>query len=298
MSSARVVTWHRHAAVSLETERTQAIVVPELGMLVAAFVVDGVDFVARPGGIGNVSRGHTTGVPLLYPWANRLARRNYRAAGTDVSLRGLELHTDGNGLPMHGTLLGQPDWDVQLTRGTLDGRLRFSDHPELLASFPFPHDLRVRVAIGAGRLRVRTTVEAHQGPVPVSFGWHPYWRVPGPRSDWTVSLPAADHVRLDRRGIPTGTRRPTPAATMLVSSRAFDDLYALGETRRISLIARRRLTLTLDEHYPYAQVYAPPDSPYCCLEPMTAPTNALVTGDHPVVRAGESFTAGFTVRVT
>jgi hypothetical protein len=29
---------------------------------------------------------------------------------------------------------------------------------------------------------------------------------------------------------------------------------------------------------------------------MTAPTNALVSGDHPVVRPGESFTARFSIR--
>jgi galactose mutarotase-like enzyme len=44
-------------------------------------------------------------------------------------------------------------------------------------------------------------------------------------------------------------------------------------------------------------VYAPPGAGFACLEPMTAPTNALVAGDdYPVVAPGESFTARFSIR--
>ena len=54
--------------------------------------------------------GATLGLPLLAPWANRLAARRYRAAGVDVDLDGLPLGTDGNGLPIHGLLVGRPGW--------------------------------------------------------------------------------------------------------------------------------------------------------------------------------------------
>src|SRR3954469_26073873 len=111
-ASARVASWRGVAAVTLETDGTEVVVVPELGMLVAAFVVDGFDHVARPGGLAAVRGGHTAGVPLLYPWANRLARQHYTAAGRRVSLGGLPLHTDGNGLPIHGTMIGRSGWEV------------------------------------------------------------------------------------------------------------------------------------------------------------------------------------------
>jgi galactose mutarotase-like enzyme len=44
-------------------------------------------------------------------------------------------------------------------------------------------------------------------------------------------------------------------------------------------------------------VYVPPGAGFACLEPMTAPTNALVAGGYPVVRPGESFTARFSIRL-
>ncbi len=51
--------------------------------------------------------------------------------------------------------------------------------------------------------------------------------------------------------------------------------------------------------YPYAQVYAPDDDDVIALEPMTAPTNALVTGgpELPLVEPGETFAASFTITI-
>lgn len=300
-ASATVLTWRRTAAVELTAGDTRVVVVPELGMVVAAFEVDGFDHVARPGGIAALRRGHTTGVPFLHPWANRLARRAYRATGVDVSLRGLDLHTDANGLPIHGLLVGRPGWEITAVgRGRVVARLAFGAHDELLAPFPFPHSVVVEVRAAPRSLRVRTTVEADGGvAVPVSFGWHPYWRVPGPRDDWTLALPAVAHARLDRRGIPTGRARAEPATAAPLRGHALDDLFAFAGDRWLEMrvAGGRRLRLECDEGYPFAQVYAPAGEEFCCLEPMTAPTNALVTGDHPTVRPGARFTATFRATV-
>ena len=50
--------------------------------------------------------------------------------------------------------------------------------------------------------------------------------------------------------------------------------------------------------YPYAQVYAPEDDDVVAYEPMTAPTNALVSGDGlQLVPPGESRSATFAITV-
>ena len=299
--SARVITWRGVGAVELCLGDSTVIVVPELGMLVASFVVNGHEFVARPGGLASYRAGHTTAVPLLYPWANRLSRRSYNVGETAVSLRGLALHTDPNGLPIHGTMTARPEWEmVALGRGRMRARFDFGAHPDLLASFPFPHVIEVSVTVGNARLEVTTSVVAHgDAPVPVSFGWHPYWRVPGRRHSWTVELPDLERVRLDRRGLPTGSRSHAPAETVALADHEFDDLFtAAGSRRSVTLHGRgAQLRVDLDAGYPFLQFYAPAGSPFCCLEPMTAPTNALVTGNHPVVAPGESFHATFVASV-
>ena len=51
----------------------------------------------------------------------------------------------------------------------------------------------------------------------------------------------------------------------------------------------RRIEVRSTHGYPYAQVYAPADDDVIAIEPMTAPTNALVAGgaELPIVEPGE-----------
>jgi galactose mutarotase-like enzyme len=197
-------------------------------------------------------------------------------------------------------MIGRPEWEVvALGRGRVRARFDLGTHPELLASFPFPHVVTVDVRAGRRRVQVHTMVEAGpDGAVPIAFGWHPYWRLPGPRDDWELHRPAAAHARLDRRGIPTGRARPEPVATGPLHGAEYDDLYALAADRTVTLRGGDRLLrLELDDGYPFLQVFAPASGSFCCLEPMTAPTNALVTGDHPTLHAGATFGAAFTATV-
>ena len=76
----------------------------------------------------------------------------------------------------------------------------------------------------------------------------------------------------------------------------FDDLYALGDDRELALeSADWRLRVRHEAGYPYAQVYAPPGAEFVCLEPMTAPTNALAAGTGFAGHPGDSFTATFAI---
>jgi aldose 1-epimerase len=62
---------------------------------------------------------------------------------------------------------------------------------------------------------------------------------------------------------------------------------------------RRALAVEFIEGYDYAQVYSPRDSTFVCLEPMTAPTNALVSGEGlMVLEAEEMYRATFRVDVS
>ena len=56
--------------------------------------------------------------------------------------------------------------------------------------------------------------------------------------------------------------------------------------------------MTFDEGYPCAQIFAPAGEPVICFEPMTAPTNALVSGDGlRTVAPAADFTAVFAIAV-
>ena len=64
------------------------------------------------------SKGGTAAIPLLYPWANRLSRLGYRAAGIEVILdrSSPKLHFDDNDLPIHGVPWAQLAWKVIIAR--------------------------------------------------------------------------------------------------------------------------------------------------------------------------------------
>ncbi len=138
--------------------------------------------------------------------------------------------------------------------------------------------------------------------MPVAFGYHPYLCLPGlPRSEWTVDIPVHTRLVLDERMIPTGEREPVRIERAPLGGRSFDDAYTdLGANPRFTVSGGgRTIAVEFLEGYDYAQVYAPADRELVCFEPMTAPTNALASGDGltTVRRPGEIHTAAFRISV-
>ena len=290
--------------MTLESGPMRATFIPEMNMLGASLCNGDDEYLTLPGGLGAYPRARTTGLPLLAPWANRLSERAYSCGGERVDLDGLDLYTDPNGLPIHGTMSARERWDVtaaSTTGETASLHTSFDySRRDLLAPFPFPHRMEVAVEIDDRSLRVTTTIRATgDRAVPVSFGYHPYFRLPnGHREAWRLVLPERQHLELDGRGIPTGRSMPAPAEAEPIGTRTFDDLFALTGDANVAITYEDRcLRVECGPGYPYAQVFVPPGADYVCLEPMTAPTDALVSGRCPMVAPGGTFTARFTIHL-
>jgi galactose mutarotase-like enzyme len=210
---------------------------------------------------------------------------------------------------MHGLLAAEPGWIVTEQRSgrdgaTLDARFDFAAREDLMAAFPFPHELRLEVRLAGPTLTLTTTVTATgDAHVPVSFGFHPYLRLPGvPRQDWVVSIPVRERLALDGCMLPTGDREAVRIPRGPLGTRTFDDAYVAPPNDDPFVLegGGRRIALTIGPGYDYAQVFAPKTDDVVAYEPMTAPTNALVTGgpDLPLVAPGEQYRATFSVTVT
>jgi aldose 1-epimerase len=297
------------ALVSRESE-LRAAFAPGAGMVGYSLTHGQEELLGQVGGLpAYVERGSTFGLPLLHPWANRLAEWSYEAHGRRVELaaEGAPVHLDENGLPIHGLVAASPHWDVVgRTPGNghiaIAARLDFGAREELMAGFPFPHELHVQAELRGDTLTVVTILlPTGSVPVPVSFGWHPYLRLPGvSRSECRVELPVRRHALLDGRGIPTGEFEPFSWTPGPLGERTLDDLFdELDQPARFAVEGGgRRIELELGDGYPVAQVYAPPGQEFICFEPMTAPTNALLSGDGlRSVDPSESFSATFTITV-
>jgi aldose 1-epimerase len=284
--------------------------VPEAGMLATSLLHRGEELLGQRGGLeAYVAERKTMGIPLLYPWANRLEGMRVEVAGREVVLDRISppLRLDDNGLPMHGLLAGVPGWEIERHErsgdsAVLAARFDLAAHPDLVAAFPFPHELLVEAHLVGPRLTITTSVLASRdSPVPVAFGYHPYFVLPGvPRDEWEIGVPVTEALRLDHLMLPTGETVMAHVADGPLGARTFDDAFVApaGGAPFVLTGGGRRIEVAFDDAYPYAQVFAPAADDVVAYEPMTAPTNALASGtDLPVVPAGERFDATFTVTV-
>jgi aldose 1-epimerase len=251
-----------------------------------------------------IDRGKATGIPLLHPWANRLASPEYEIAGQQVrlDLEAPNVRADPKGLPMHGLVAGSSRWE-QLEEDTtrLRARLDFAAWPELRAGFPFPHLLELSIELSDDRLLIEAElVPTADTPVPVAFGFHPLLRLPGlPRESWIVELPVTSRMELDERTLPTGRSEPVAIPTAPLGDRTFDDAFdGLADLPEFALSGGgRRLSLRFLEGYRFAQVWAPPDGEFIAFEPMTAPANPFESDRTLLAEPGSRYRASFEIRV-
>lgn len=279
--------------------------VPEAGMIGTSLSDAGVELLGQRRGLdAYLTAGKTMGIPILYPWANRLGDNTYTAEDVTVTLASGEngVRADPNGLPIHGVLAAYPAWRVTAESASeLTAQVDFGADPKLLASFPYPHVLTVAVRLADRTLSVRTTVSATgDTPVPLCFGFHPYLRLPDvARGDWIIETPPLRHLSLDERGLPTGDSSQQPARSESLGDKAFDDAYDQVSDGAVFAVSGggRRLEVRFEHGYPATQIFAPTAEDVVCFEPMTAPTDALRRGGYRCARPGEPAVTQFSIRV-
>jgi aldose 1-epimerase len=126
----------------------------------------------------------------------------------------------------------------------------------------------------------------HPAPVPSSERLDP------------VTLRSGDG---DEAKIPTGKREPVCRRRFALAEHDLDDGFDALEEPASFEAAAGNLALKVEflEGYSYAQVYAPVDRNFICFEPMTAPTNALVSGNRlALVVPGQQYRAAFRVSIS
>lgn len=328
--------------------QSQLVVHTDAGCVATSWQVRGQEMLTLPVALADFVKSQKTGgIPLLYPYANRLRTDHFTVAGKTVDLsRDAKLKRDANGFPMHGLLIRWPDWVMsQPAPDELEASIVWGDHAELFAAYPFAHSLRVRWKLGqevnqvvnrgdgqvanssvdesktASTLTVTTIIEADKGQdVPVSFGWHPYL-VLNDRANAQLQLPARRAIALAQNGLPISTDNPEswlPAGTQSAVA-PLDDLFQLdmrgaSGAERINkpqsvqgfneksaptaaiIAQQQRIEMKFLSGYSFMQIYSPAGANFVCFEPMTATISGLCDGA-AVVKAGDTFTAAFEIRV-
>lgn len=273
---------------------------PDVGMVGASLTHEGEELLGQRGGLDAYrAKGSAFGIPLLAPWANRLSGLSYPSSHGQVRLDPARLKIDANGLPKDGVLAGR-EWVVEHESSDWLVASFDADEP-VLAVFPFPHTMRVSVRLASDGMEVTTSLTATGDvAVPRCFGWHPLFTLPGvAREDLDVTLPAVRESTLDDRGIPTGRVHPPHWTDGPLGDREVDAEYPVIDGAFVLRGGGRRLTVRFGSpEYPVGHAWAPAGESFVAWEPMTAPTNALVTGEGlEFVAPGHTTSSTFVVEV-
>ena len=272
-----------------DASNVEAVIVPSFGNRTIRLLVEGENILHFPFETIPAAKADrsTNGIPFLAPWGNRMAGGGFRTNGREFHFNEKlgTLRMDANGLPIHGMLVSSPLWQIAAMGADAAGahvtsRLEFWKRPELLANWPFAHSYEMTHKLADGVLEVTTAILNRSGErMPVSIGFHPYFRIPGvARDQLSVHLPVRRHVETDARLIPTGEFKPVNFPPQLpLKGQRFDDGFVGLEPNPVFRLegGGKQIEVAFGPKYQVAIVYAPPDKDFVCFEPMTALTNGV-----------------------
>jgi aldose 1-epimerase len=230
----------------------------------------------------------------LVPWPNRVQDGKWSWQGVDqqLVLSEPEQHNAIHGLARWLT------WDaVEHEESAVSLRCVVAPQP----GYPWRLDITNRWSLDARGLTVVTTVRNDSGTAaPVAVGFHPYITVGTATIDEALlTIPAETRVLTGAQQIPTGSeavagtaydfRQPAPLGDLQIDH-TYTELHRDADGRvRLRLAApdgSRTVTVWVDQAYPYLEVFtgdALPDPATrrrgLGVEPMSAPPNAMATGE-------------------
>ncbi len=258
-------------------------------------------------GYGAAERCTSARGQSLIPWPNRLRDGRYGFEGSNYQLPLTEPATHN---AIHG-LVRWANW-TPADRAEDSVAMEHRLHPQ--DGWPFTLALRIEYALSQDGLTVTTTAtNAGDGACPYGAGAHPYLTLGTERIDELVlQSPGRRHLPSDEQGIPIGSepvdgtrfdfQEPRQIGDTVLDT-AYADLARNGDGRASVRLATpdgdRRVTLWLDESYPYLMLFTGDSLPDetrrrqgLGIEPMTCAPNALQSGEGVrIIAPGESFTS-------
>ena len=234
-------------ALSLAHGDVSAEVVPERGALVTALRVGGTDVLYLDRStLEDPGKNVRGGIPVLFPYAGKLVDETFVPAGTRMKQHGFGRNKA---------------WTVREQRADAV-RLSLVQDDDTRAQYPYSCEVEYGVALLPRGLQVELVVHNEgERPLPVSPGWHPYFR-----------CPAADKTRVT--GDVAGFDR-----TQLTDEREFDfGVAAPADGRaRFEVPGLGPLRLSFSPAMRHLQLWSQPGKDFICLEPFYGPNNTVNT---------------------
>jgi aldose 1-epimerase len=272
----------RHQDPATPSQSHEARIAPAAGGNLFSWQLDGTELLHQPDPLADLIH-QRAGTPLMYPTVNRV--RDGR-----MSFEGRQFTFPPNAGPnfIHGLARRCAFTVGQLSKGARAAAaeifLDWDERQPDWSQFPIKHRLTLTFTLRKSALSIGYRVDNQDASkLPYAFGLHPYFRIPGPRDQVTVTSPLTKRMQA-QEFLPTGEllavagtahdlRRPLSLAGL-----ALDDVY-LGMTPE-KVVAFTlgpdgpRVTLGGSPEFTHLVVYTPPDRPFFCLENQTSSTDA------------------------
>jgi aldose 1-epimerase len=264
--------------IVLEAGSARATIDPERGGRLASLAIGGRELLVGPPSPDD--RSIRWGAFLMAPWPGRLAGASFAWQGRRIQLA----RTHGRHA-IHGV-----GWDRAWGVTERSASAAALELDLAAAGWPPGGVVRERLTLRAGELRLDAELVAHDG-MPAALGWHPWFiRGGGP-----LRLRVDAERVLETIGmIPTGRHLPAAGRLDLRSGpelgrRRLDHTYVEARSPAVLDWTDLRLTLSFQPSPASLVVYTPPHA--VCVEPQTAPPNALAATGARILEAGETLTS-------
>ena len=233
-----------------------------------------------------------SGIPLLFPYPNRISGGQYSWNGRDYELTPDLVPFDKTGNAIHGFCIDRPWRVVSQSQSSVTAVFRTSiDAPERLSLWPADAEIEVTYELsGACLLSIIKVHNPSKQPLPWGFGTHAYFRLPlssaSSAEQCTIYAPASRVWELDEC-LPNGKTRAVSDRPDLSRSLAFgglklDDVYTDVAAENGNVICRiidPAAKLLVEQRCSTAfreiVAFTPPWATAVCLEPYTCVTDAI-----------------------
>jgi aldose 1-epimerase len=257
-----------------------------------------------------------SGIPLLFPFPNRIRGGRYQWGGQEYVLE--RVRQDGQGNAIHGLVIDRPWRVVARDETTAVGQFQLSrDAPDRRSLWPADFLIEVRYELRDTALHCDVRISnPDRVPLPFGLGTHPYFRVPlsadSQAGECLIQVPASQEWEL-AACLPTGRRLDVSGRKDLRDGQeleglklddVFTGLTATGqhvESVVMDPSAGLEVRQSFDPAFRELVVYTPPHGRSVCLEPYTCATDAIhlsqqgIDGGWRILAPGAEFRTWFTI---
>lgn len=248
----------------LQADKSQLTVLPERGGIILSWRVQDQEILyLDEERFANPQLSIRGGVPILFPICGNLPDNTYTYNGKQYTLK---QHGFARDLPW--SLVSQENTSLTLV---------LESNEQTRAVYPFEFRVAFTYQLEGDTLEIRQKyTNLSSEPMPCSFGFHPYFHVLD-KSQLKFEIPSGEYQEKDSQEI-------SPFNGHFDFSRDEIDIAfkRINATHATVVDHSRRLKLTLeyDEIFSTLVFWTVKGKDFYCLEPWSAPRNALNTGEH------------------